>query len=52
MKVSSADVSSISLVKCVIRASRVAMLASRSWLSVFCNTETRAESVDSDAGVE
>jgi hypothetical protein len=50
--VSSAEVSSISLVKCVMRASRVAMFERRSWLRVFCNTEMRAESVDSEAGVE
>jgi hypothetical protein len=39
-------------VKCVMRASRVAMFERRSWLRVFCNTEMRAESVDSEAGVE
>ncbi len=39
-------------VKCVIKASRVAMLARRSWMRVFCNTAMRAESLDSEAGVE
>lgn len=52
MYASSADVRSINRVKCVIRPSSVAMLASRSWLRVFWRTEMRAESVDSEAGVE
>jgi hypothetical protein len=39
-------------VKCVISASSVAMFASRSWISVFWRTATRAASVDSLAGVE
>lgn len=51
MYASSADVSSMRRVKCVIKASRVAMLARRSWMRVFCRTEMRAESVDSEAGV-
>lgn len=51
MYASSAEVSSIKRVKCVMRASRVAMLARRSWMRVFCRTEMRAASVDSEAGV-
>jgi hypothetical protein len=47
-----ADVSSMSLVKCVMSASRVAILTSLSWIRVFIKTETLAESVDSEAGVE
>lgn len=42
-KVSSADVSSTRRVKCVVIASRVAMLARRSWPSVFWRTEMRAD---------
>jgi hypothetical protein len=40
--VSSAEVSSMSLVKCVMSASRVAMLTSLSWIRVFVRTETLA----------
>jgi hypothetical protein len=40
-KASSADVSSMRRVKWVVRASRVAMLARRSWPRVFWSTEMR-----------
>ena len=43
MKSSSADVSSMRRVKWVVMASRVAMLARRSWPRVFWRTEIRAE---------
>lgn len=49
-KASSADVSSIRRVKWVVIASRVAMLARRSWPRVFWSTEIRAsEEVDESA---
>ena len=52
MYASSAEVSSMRRVKWVMRASRVAMLARRSWLRVFWRTEIRAGSLDSAAVVE
>ena len=49
-KASSADVSSIRRVKWVVIASRVAILARRSWPRVFWSTEIRAsEEVDESA---
>lgn len=38
---SSAEVSSMRRVKCVVRASSVAMFARRNWPRVFCRTEIR-----------
>jgi hypothetical protein len=51
MYVSSAEVSSIRRVKWVMSASSVAIFAKRSWIKVFCRTEIRAASLDSDAVV-
>ena len=51
-KASSAEVSSIKRVKWVVMASRVAMLARRSWPRVFWRTEMRAASDVSDVVLE
>jgi hypothetical protein len=48
---SSADVSSTSRVKWVIKASKVAIFVKRSWLRVFCRTDMRVASLESVAGV-
>ena len=52
MKGSSAEVSSIRRVKCVVIASSVAMLASRSCPRVFCKTDTRVSAEVDESGVE
>lgn len=51
-KASSAEVSSIRRVKWVVKASRVAMLASRSWPRVFWRTEMRVCGEVEESGVE
>ena len=52
MKVSSAEVSSIKRVKWVAMASRVAILARRSWPRVFWRTEMRVEVLVDESGEE
>ena len=52
MKGSSADVSSMRRVKCVVMASRVAILARRSWPRVFWRTEMRVWSEVAESGLE
>ena len=47
-KASSAEVSSMRRVKCVVRASRVAMLARRSCPRVFCRTGIRDSGEDDE----
>ena len=47
-----AEVSSMRRVKCVVIASRVAMLARRSWPRVFWRTEMRASGEVEESGVE
>ncbi len=51
-KGSSADVSSMRRVKCVVMASRVAMLARRSWPRVFWRMEMRASGEPEESAVE
>lgn len=51
MKGSSAEVSSIRRVKCVVMASRVAMLARRSCPRVFWRTEMRVWGEVDESGV-
>jgi len=52
IKVSSAEVSSMSRVKWVVIASSVAILARRSWPRVFWRTDTRASAEVADSGLE